>query len=57
MVFSFQPGDALYPKDENGKIIYHETDLCATWEVSKHNFHICFKKIKNKKNPNFQSCL
>ncbi|EOA99873.1 3-oxo-5-beta-steroid 4-dehydrogenase, partial [Anas platyrhynchos] len=31
--FTFQPGDALYPKDENGKIIYHETDLCATWEA------------------------
>ncbi|KAI6079868.1 3-oxo-5-beta-steroid 4-dehydrogenase [Aix galericulata] len=30
---AFKPGDALYPKDENGKIIYHETDLCATWEA------------------------
>ncbi|NXL48208.1 AK1D1 dehydrogenase, partial [Podilymbus podiceps] len=33
---AFKPGDAIYPKDENGKMIYHETDLCATWEVSKH---------------------
>ncbi|XP_064586710.1 aldo-keto reductase family 1 member D1 isoform X1 [Zonotrichia leucophrys gambelii] len=30
---AFKPGDALYPKDENGKFIYHETDLCATWEA------------------------
>ncbi|XP_009286684.1 PREDICTED: 3-oxo-5-beta-steroid 4-dehydrogenase [Aptenodytes forsteri] len=30
---AFKPGDAIYPKDENGKIIYHETDLCATWEA------------------------
>ncbi|XP_009885733.1 PREDICTED: 3-oxo-5-beta-steroid 4-dehydrogenase [Charadrius vociferus] len=30
---AFKPGDAIYPKDENGKFIYHETDLCATWEA------------------------
>ncbi|KAJ7410521.1 3-oxo-5-beta-steroid 4-dehydrogenase [Willisornis vidua] len=30
---AFKPGDALYPKDENGKFIYHKTDLCATWEA------------------------
>ncbi|KAM6436630.1 aldo-keto reductase family 1 member D1 isoform 3-T3 [Liasis olivaceus] len=30
---AFQPGENLYPKDENGKWIYHETDLCATWEA------------------------
>ncbi|XP_032051075.1 aldo-keto reductase family 1 member D1 [Aythya fuligula] len=35
---AFKPGDALYPKDENGKIIYHETDLCATWEVECHPY-------------------
>ncbi|XP_067164168.1 aldo-keto reductase family 1 member D1 isoform X3 [Apteryx mantelli] len=28
-----KPGDAIYPTDENGKMIYHETDLCATWEA------------------------
>lgn len=28
-----KPGDTFYPKDENGKLIYHDTDLCATWEV------------------------
>ncbi|XP_039625320.1 aldo-keto reductase family 1 member D1-like isoform X2 [Polypterus senegalus] len=30
---AFKPGDTLYPKDENGKHIYHKTDLCATWEA------------------------
>lgn len=30
---AFKPGDAIYPKDENGKIVYHKTDLCATWEA------------------------
>uniref|UniRef100_A0A4W4H6W6 NADP-dependent oxidoreductase domain-containing protein n=1 Tax=Electrophorus electricus TaxID=8005 RepID=A0A4W4H6W6_ELEEL len=30
---AFKPGDTFYPKDENGKIVYHETDLCATWEA------------------------
>ncbi|XP_061629540.1 aldo-keto reductase family 1 member D1-like isoform X2 [Phyllopteryx taeniolatus] len=27
------PGNELYPKDLNGKYIYHHTDLCATWEA------------------------
>ncbi|XP_059916344.1 aldo-keto reductase family 1 member D1-like [Gadus macrocephalus] len=30
---AFKPGDDFYPKDENGKYIYHHTDLCATWEA------------------------
>ncbi|KAJ8245502.1 hypothetical protein GJAV_G00271410 [Gymnothorax javanicus] len=30
---AFKPGDTFYPKDENGKYLYHETDLCATWEA------------------------
>ncbi|XP_066580400.1 aldo-keto reductase family 1 member D1 isoform X1 [Amia ocellicauda] len=30
---AFKPGDTFYPKDENGKHIYHESDLCATWEA------------------------
>ncbi|XP_037377002.1 aldo-keto reductase family 1 member D1 isoform X1 [Talpa occidentalis] len=30
---AFKPGDDVYPKDENGKFIYHKTDLCATWEA------------------------
>ncbi|XP_053506371.1 aldo-keto reductase family 1 member D1 isoform X2 [Ictalurus furcatus] len=30
---AFKPGDTFYPKDESGKSIYHQTDLCATWEA------------------------
>ncbi|XP_029455624.1 3-oxo-5-beta-steroid 4-dehydrogenase-like [Rhinatrema bivittatum] len=30
---AFKPGDVFYPKDENGKLIYYKTDLCATWEA------------------------
>ena len=30
----FQPGEELYPKDENGKLIPDSVDLCHTWEVS-----------------------
>ncbi|XP_048357845.1 aldo-keto reductase family 1 member D1 [Sphaerodactylus townsendi] len=30
---AFKPGEAIYPLDENGKWIYHETNLCATWEA------------------------
>uniref|UniRef100_A0AAY4EHB8 NADP-dependent oxidoreductase domain-containing protein n=1 Tax=Denticeps clupeoides TaxID=299321 RepID=A0AAY4EHB8_9TELE len=30
---AFKPGDAFYPKDENGKWLYHKTDLLATWEA------------------------
>ncbi|KAI4803027.1 hypothetical protein KUCAC02_006589 [Chaenocephalus aceratus] len=33
MPTGFKPGDTFYPKDENGKYIYHKTDLCATWEA------------------------
>lgn len=33
MPTAFKPGDTFYPRDENGKIIYHKTDLCATWEA------------------------
>ncbi|KAK2502476.1 hypothetical protein MC885_015653 [Smutsia gigantea] len=29
---AFKPGDEPYPKDENGKWIYHKSNLCATWE-------------------------
>ncbi|XP_037377044.1 aldo-keto reductase family 1 member D1 isoform X2 [Talpa occidentalis] len=35
---AFKPGDDVYPKDENGKFIYHKTDLCATWEVECHPY-------------------
>ncbi|XP_051886288.1 aldo-keto reductase family 1 member D1-like [Pristis pectinata] len=30
---AFKPGDEIYPRDENGKYLYHPTDLCATWEA------------------------
>ncbi|XP_062914381.1 aldo-keto reductase family 1 member D1-like isoform X2 [Mobula hypostoma] len=30
---TFKPGDVIYPQDENGKYLYHQTDLCATWEA------------------------
>ncbi|RVE56438.1 hypothetical protein OJAV_G00221020 [Oryzias javanicus] len=30
---AFKPGDSFYPRDENGKYLYHKTDLCATWEA------------------------
>ncbi|XP_060632836.2 aldo-keto reductase family 1 member D1 [Anolis sagrei] len=30
---AFKPGEVIYPMDENGKWLYHETDLCATWEA------------------------
>lgn len=33
MPIAFKPGDDPYPKDENGKYIYHSVDLCATWEA------------------------
>lgn len=33
MPTAFRPGDTFYPKDDNGKFFYHETDLCATWEA------------------------
>ncbi|XP_072309630.1 aldo-keto reductase family 1 member D1-like [Eucyclogobius newberryi] len=33
MPTAFKPGDIYYPKDDNGKYIYHETDLRATWEA------------------------
>uniref|UniRef100_A0A8C5Z488 Aldo-keto reductase family 1 member C1 homolog n=1 Tax=Marmota marmota marmota TaxID=9994 RepID=A0A8C5Z488_MARMA len=30
---AMKPGEELYPKDENGKILYDSVDLCATWEA------------------------
>ncbi|XP_041111205.1 aldo-keto reductase family 1 member D1-like isoform X1 [Polyodon spathula] len=30
---AFKPGDTFYPRDDNGKYIFHKTDLCATWEA------------------------
>ncbi|XP_063785144.1 estradiol 17 beta-dehydrogenase 5-like isoform X2 [Pseudophryne corroboree] len=31
--FEFKPGDDLYPMDENGKWIYHNTDIRDTWKA------------------------
>uniref|UniRef100_A0A673W9A9 Aldo-keto reductase family 1 member D1 n=1 Tax=Salmo trutta TaxID=8032 RepID=A0A673W9A9_SALTR len=33
MPTAFKPGAEFYPKYEDGRYIYHETDLCATWEA------------------------
>uniref|UniRef100_A0A665UAG4 NADP-dependent oxidoreductase domain-containing protein n=1 Tax=Echeneis naucrates TaxID=173247 RepID=A0A665UAG4_ECHNA len=30
---AFKPGKDFYPRDKDGKYIYHHTDLCATWEA------------------------
>ncbi|MXQ96282.1 hypothetical protein E5288_WYG020352 [Bos mutus] len=30
---AFKPGDDFYPRDENGKWLYHKSNLCATWEA------------------------
>ncbi|XP_077879273.1 aldo-keto reductase family 1 member C4-like isoform X2 [Ictidomys tridecemlineatus] len=30
---AWKPGEELYPKDENGKVICDSLDLCATWEA------------------------
>ncbi|XP_036103055.1 aldo-keto reductase family 1 member D1 isoform X2 [Molossus molossus] len=35
---AFKPGDEVYPRDENGRWLYHKTDLCATWEVECHPY-------------------
>ncbi|KAG8543106.1 hypothetical protein GDO81_025408 [Engystomops pustulosus] len=29
----FKPGDDLFPKDENGKVIFHNTDIQETWKA------------------------
>ena len=30
----FQPGEKLFPTDENGRPVFDSVDLCRTWEVS-----------------------
>ncbi|XP_072508712.1 aldo-keto reductase family 1 member D1 isoform X2 [Notamacropus eugenii] len=30
---ALKPGNCLYPKDENGKWLFHDANLCATWEA------------------------
>ncbi|CAN2390908.1 aldo-keto reductase family 1 [Pristimantis euphronides] len=29
----FKPGDDTFPKDENGKVIFHNTDIRETWKA------------------------
>ncbi|XP_062054046.1 aldo-keto reductase family 1 member D1-like isoform X2 [Lepus europaeus] len=43
---AFKPGDEIYPRDENGKWLYHETNLCATWEVECHPYFTQPKLLK-----------
>ncbi|XP_077663626.1 aldo-keto reductase family 1 member C1-like isoform X4 [Eretmochelys imbricata] len=35
---SLKPGDDLCPVDGNGKLIFDNVDLCATWEVECHPY-------------------
>ncbi|XP_056131837.1 aldo-keto reductase family 1 member D1-like [Lampris incognitus] len=30
---AFKPGETFYPTHEDGRYIYYETDLCATWKA------------------------
>ncbi|XP_015978364.2 aldo-keto reductase family 1 member D1 isoform X4 [Rousettus aegyptiacus] len=43
---AFKPGDDPYPKDENNKYIYHNTNLCDTWEVECHPYFTQEKLLK-----------
>ncbi|XP_006088366.1 aldo-keto reductase family 1 member D1 isoform X2 [Myotis yumanensis] len=38
MPMAFKPGDEFYPKDEYGNWLYHNSNLCATWEVECHPY-------------------
>ncbi|ELK33364.1 3-oxo-5-beta-steroid 4-dehydrogenase [Myotis davidii] len=33
MPMAFKPGDEFYPRDEYGNWLYHNSNLCATWEA------------------------
>ncbi|XP_037692005.1 aldo-keto reductase family 1 member D1 [Choloepus didactylus] len=33
MPMTLKPGDVIHPRDENGKWLYHPSNLCATWEA------------------------
>ncbi|XP_052028430.1 aldo-keto reductase family 1 member D1 isoform X2 [Apodemus sylvaticus] len=46
MPMGFKPGKEIYPKDENGRIIYHKSNLCATWEVECHPYFTQTKLLK-----------
>uniref|UniRef100_A0A8C5USZ6 Aldo-keto reductase family 1 member D1 n=1 Tax=Microcebus murinus TaxID=30608 RepID=A0A8C5USZ6_MICMU len=43
---AFKPGDEIYPRDENGKWLYHKSNLCATWEVECHPYFTQQKLLK-----------
>ncbi|XP_074171419.1 aldo-keto reductase family 1 member D1 isoform X2 [Rhinolophus sinicus] len=43
---AFKPGDEVYPRDENGRWLYHKTNLCATWEVECHPYFTQTKLLK-----------
>nr|XP_054415854.1 aldo-keto reductase family 1 member D1 isoform X3 [Pongo abelii] len=43
---AFKPGDEIYPRDENGKWLYHKSNLCATWEVECHPYFTQPKLLK-----------
>ncbi|XP_054582561.1 aldo-keto reductase family 1 member D1 isoform X2 [Eptesicus fuscus] len=38
MPMAFKPGDEFYPKDKYGNWLYHNSNLCATWEVECHPY-------------------
>nr|KAF6337771.1 aldo-keto reductase family 1 member D1 [Pipistrellus kuhlii] len=38
MPMAFKPGDEFYPRDKYGNWLYHNTNLCATWEVECHPY-------------------
>ena len=44
----FQPGDELFPKDENGKLIFDSVDLCHTWEVTPRRRELAEKPGKGE---------
>ncbi|XP_076999958.1 aldo-keto reductase family 1 member D1 [Tamandua tetradactyla] len=33
MPMALKPGEEIHPRDENGKWLYHKSNLCATWEA------------------------
>ncbi|XP_062956154.1 aldo-keto reductase family 1 member D1 isoform X3 [Cynocephalus volans] len=46
MPMAFKAGDEIYPRDEDGKWLYHKLDLCATWEVECHPYFTQQKLLK-----------
>lgn len=57
MLLFLKPGDSFHPKDENGKDIYHKTDLCATWEVRLVDFILVPNRHVSVKWMKRQSCI